>query len=38
MQNDIYERLRNRLNELPIGMPKTETNVELEILRELFSA
>jgi electron transport complex protein RnfB len=34
---DIYERLRERLDMFPQGFPKTESGVELEILRHLFT-
>jgi len=34
---EVYERLRKHLDELPIGMPKTDSNIELELLRELFT-
>ena len=37
MTLDVYVRLRDHLDTLPIGMPKTESNVEVEILRDLFS-
>ena len=37
MSKDIYERLREHLDKLPLGMPETATGVELEILREIFS-
>ena len=34
---DIYEELRARLDMFPQGFPRTESGLELEILRELFS-
>ena len=34
---DVYERLRERLDMFPEGFPKTESGVELEILRHLFT-
>ena len=34
---EIYEKLRERLDMFPQGFPSTESRVELEILRELFS-
>jgi len=35
--SDIYEKLRERLDMFPQGFPRTESGVEMEILRELFS-
>jgi electron transport complex protein RnfB len=35
--SDIYEELRERLDMFPQGFPRTESGVEIEILRELFS-
>jgi len=35
--SDIYEELRKRLDMFPQGFPSTESGVEIEILRELFS-
>jgi Na+-translocating ferredoxin:NAD+ oxidoreductase RNF subunit RnfB len=35
--SDIYEELRERLDRFPQGFPRTESGVEIEILRELFS-
>ena len=37
MPEGIYERLRDHLDSLPTGYPKTETGVEMRILRKLFS-
>jgi Na+-translocating ferredoxin:NAD+ oxidoreductase RNF subunit RnfB len=34
---DVYEELRARLDMFPQGFPRTESGVEIEILRELFS-
>jgi NAD-dependent dihydropyrimidine dehydrogenase PreA subunit len=34
---DVYGRLRERLDMFPQGFPKTETGVEVEILRHLFA-
>jgi NAD-dependent dihydropyrimidine dehydrogenase PreA subunit len=34
---EIYEKLRERLDMFPQGFPKTESGVEMEILKELFS-
>ena len=33
----IYKKLRKHLDSFPIGFPKTESGVELEILKELFT-
>jgi Pyruvate/2-oxoacid:ferredoxin oxidoreductase delta subunit len=35
--SEIYEKLRQRLDMFPQGFPRTESGVELEILRELFT-
>ena len=35
--SDIYQKLRERLDMFPQGFPRTESGVEMEILRELFS-
>ena len=32
-----YERLRDYLNQLPLGFPETQSGVELKILKKLFS-
>ena len=37
MAPDIYERLAARLDSLPNGFPRTESGVELRILRAIFS-
>jgi len=37
MTEAIYERLREHLDRLPIGTPKSDTGVELEILKRLFT-
>jgi len=34
---DVYERLRDRLDMFPQGFPETESGVELEVLRHLFT-
>lgn len=34
---DVYLRLRERLDEMPNGYPKTESGVELKILKKIFS-
>jgi len=37
MTDDIYKRLANHLDELPGGFPATDTDVELRILKQLFT-
>jgi ferredoxin len=37
MQNDVYEKLAKFLDNLPAGFPRSETGVELRILRHLFT-
>ncbi|MFX0169085.1 MAG: DUF362 domain-containing protein [Candidatus Hodarchaeota archaeon] len=34
---DVYERLRTHLDNLPVGFPKTKSGVEMRILRHLFT-
>ncbi len=34
---NVYERLRDRLNMFPQGFPKSQSDVELRILRDLFT-
>ena len=34
---DIYEKLRRELDKMPVGMPKSEKGLEINILRRLFS-
>jgi hypothetical protein len=36
MVTDIYERLAQRLHDLPGGFPRTQSGVEIRILRRLF--
>jgi len=36
--NDIYERLRDRLEEMATGYPRTASGVEIKILEQLFTA
>ena len=33
---DVYKQLAERLDQLPIGYPATESGVELKILRKIF--
>jgi ferredoxin len=37
IEQDVYVRLREHLDGLPIGFPNTESGVELRILRRLFT-
>lgn len=37
MSTDVYEALRQEIDKMPVGMPKTETGVEIRILEHLFS-
>jgi hypothetical protein len=37
MKDDVYVKLREYLNRLPLGFPATPSGVELEILKKLFS-
>jgi NAD-dependent dihydropyrimidine dehydrogenase PreA subunit/predicted transcriptional regulator len=34
---DVYEQLREHLDSLPVGYPKTESGVEIRILKRLFT-
>ncbi len=36
-EGDVYRRLQQHLDELPVGYPATESGVELRILRRLFT-
>jgi hypothetical protein len=37
MATDIYDRLAQHLDDLPAGFPRTESGVEIRILRRLFT-
>jgi electron transport complex protein RnfB len=37
MTTDVYERLAKHLDDLPAGFPRTESGVEIRILRRLFT-
>ena len=37
MATDLYERLAKHLDGLPAGFPRTESGVELRILRRVFT-
>ena len=37
MSDEIYRKLRDTLNQMPIGYPPTESGVEIEILKTMFS-
>jgi hypothetical protein len=34
---DVYEKLRERLDDLSTGYPETQSRVEIKILKRLFS-
>ena len=34
--SDVYERLRERLDELAVGMPATDDKIEIKLLKRLF--
>jgi len=36
-ESDIYRKLQQRLDTLPIGYPSTESGVEIRILKALFT-
>ena len=35
--NDVYDRLRERMDDLSTGYPKTDSGVEIRILKKLFA-
>ena len=35
--SDVYERLRARLDELAVGLPQTENQIEIKLLKRLFT-
>lgn len=37
MSKDVYQRLAQRLDDLPNGFPRTESGVELSVLRKIFT-
>ena len=37
MGNEVYQKLREHLNKLPLGAPKTDKEVELAFLKRLFT-
>lgn len=37
MSKEIYKKLREHLDKYPVGFPKTESGIELTILRKLFT-
>ena len=37
MSDEIYRKLRDTLNQMPIGYPPTESGVEIKILKTMFS-
>jgi electron transport complex protein RnfB len=36
-QSDIYRKLQQHLDKFPIGFPPTESGIEIELLKHLFS-
>ncbi len=36
-QRDVYDRLREAIDHMPIGYPRTETGVEIRLLKSLFT-
>ena len=37
MADDVYERLAEALDKLPNGFPRTPSNVEIAVLKKIFS-
>ena len=37
MSDDVYERLAEALDKLPNGFPRTPSNVEIKLLKKIFS-
>jgi hypothetical protein len=37
MSSDVYERLAQRLDELPNGYPRTKSGIELKVLKKIFT-
>jgi electron transport complex protein RnfB len=37
MAEDVYERLREHLDSLPVGYPRARSGVELRVLKKLFT-
>ncbi len=37
MTDDVYERLAKALDRLPNGFPRTPSNVEIRVLKKIFS-
>ena len=35
--NDVYDRLRERMDDFSTGYPKTDSGVEIRILKKLFA-
>lgn len=35
--DDVYIELRRQINKMPVGMPPTESGVEIRILKHLFT-
>ena len=37
MEGDVFDRLAEALDRLPNGFPRTPSNVEIKILRKIFT-
>jgi len=37
MSDDVYDQLADALDRLPNGFPRTDTGIELEILKRIFT-
>ena len=35
--SDVYESLRARLDELAVGLPETQSKIEIKMLKRLFT-
>ena len=35
--SDVYERLRARLDDLAVGLPETESKIEINLLKRMFT-
>ncbi len=37
VETDVYRDLQEHLNEMPVGYPPTESGVEIELLKAVFT-
>ena len=37
MNEEVYEKLQEFLNQFPLGFPKTPSGIEIKILKKLFT-